>query len=54
VRSALALALCFPALASAGAPTRLHLRATYVDGRGAQHRLELWRDGDRLRRDTDD
>jgi hypothetical protein len=36
-----------------GAPA-VHLRATYRDGRQAEHRLQLWREGGRVRRDTDD
>jgi hypothetical protein len=31
-----------------------YLSASYVDGQGASHHLQLWRNGDRLRRDTDD
>jgi hypothetical protein len=41
------------AFGAEGAPP-IHLRATYRDARGAEHRLELWRDGGRVRRDTDD
>jgi hypothetical protein len=51
VKAALVVAL-LPAIAAA-APKRVHLRASYVDGKGGAHQLELWRDGDRLRRDTD-
>jgi hypothetical protein len=36
------------------APKGVHLKATYADGKGASHDLEIWRDGDRrLRRRTD-
>jgi len=31
----------------------VHLRAKYRDARGGEHALELWRSGNRLRRDTD-
>jgi hypothetical protein len=41
------------AFSAVGAPA-VHLRATYRDGRQAEHRLEFWRDGGRVRRDTDD
>jgi hypothetical protein len=38
-----------------GAPPAVHLTATYVDGKGGSHDLELWRDADQhLRRRTDD
>jgi hypothetical protein len=36
------------------APKTIHFRASYADGAGRAHSLEVWRDGDRrLRRDTD-
>jgi len=50
--AAVAVAL-LPCVAYA-APKRIYLRAAYVDARGASHQLQLWRDGDRLRRDTDE
>jgi hypothetical protein len=52
-RAVVLSAVLLPALVEA-APAQLHLRATYLDGRGGSHRLEVWRDGDRLRRDTDE
>jgi len=37
------------------APKGVHLKASYLDAKGASHDLEVWRDGDaRLRRRTDD
>ena len=51
---ALAASLCLPAAGAAGAPTRLYLKAHYLDGKGQTHQLVMWRDGDRLRRDTDE
>ena len=42
------------AFSLAGAPKGVHLKATYLDGKGKPHALEVWRDGDRhLRRRTD-
>lgn len=49
----LAAMLSLPGVAAASAPVRFHLRASYLDAHGATHALEVWRDGDRLRRDTD-
>jgi hypothetical protein len=43
------------AFSLAGAPNGVHIKASYVDGKGKPHTLEVWRDGDRrLRRRTDD
>jgi hypothetical protein len=50
---ALAVSMSLPAVAAASAPVSFHLKATYVDARGQSHLLELWRDGNKLRRDTD-
>ena len=36
------------------APARVHFRARYQDQAGASHAVQVWRDGNRLRRDTDD
>lgn len=37
------------------APKGVHVKATYTDGKGRSHDLEMWRDGDRrIRRRTDD
>jgi hypothetical protein len=37
------------------APKGVHLKASYVDGKGRSHELEVWRDGDRrILRRTDD
>ena len=37
------------------APKGVHVKASYTDGKGRSHELEMWRDGDRrLRRRTDD
>jgi hypothetical protein len=41
------------AFALDGAPARLYYRATYQDHAGAEHEVKVWRDGNRLRRDTD-
>lgn len=64
-----ALALALPASAHAAtsslkwedtfslreAPKGIHIKASYVDGKGRSHDLEVWRDGDqRIRRRTDD
>jgi len=38
----------------ATAPTHVHFHARYLDGRGAPHTLEVWRDGEqRLKRKSD-
>lgn len=37
-----------------GAPAFVHVKASYTDGQGRAHTLEMWREGDkRLRRTTD-
>jgi hypothetical protein len=42
------------AFSASKAPTRLYYEATYHDAAGKGHELRVWRDGKRLRRDTDD
>ena len=49
----LVAAVCSSVAAHAGTSTRLYLRAQILDEKGRAHVLELWRDGDRLRRDSD-
>jgi hypothetical protein len=39
---------------AAKAPSRIYYEARYHDGAGNEHRLKVWRDRGRIRRDTDD
>jgi hypothetical protein len=40
---------------ASAAPAKVHFRGSYVDGKGKEHRFEVWRQGDaRLVRNTDD